>query len=226
MIEKTEEVTTDNEQVNPAPAVETPASVDTPIVEAAPVESHTEKQDAKMTAAFIAQRHKYTSRIKELERALSGSNLAIPSPAPIVEQAPEPKPAVPPVPAPVIAEDDVAELEKQAMSELAIDKDLAKIPGGMIEVMSMVDNDKGLSRIAKIDPRLAFREAKSMYLQSLGISAPVLTPKPSSAPGGVPVGSADLTALTNALDNAKPGTKEYWDLAKKLDEALEKRNNR
>lgn len=222
MIEKTEEVTTDNEQVNPAPAVETPASVDTPIVEAAPVESHTEKQDAKMTAAFIAQR----KRIKELERALSGSNPAIPSPAPIVEQAPEPKPVVPPVPAPVIAEDDVAELEKQAMSELAIDKDLAKIPGGMIEVMSMVDNDKGLSRIAKIDPRLAYREAKSMYMQTLGISAPVLTPKPSSAPGGVPVGSADLTALTNALDNAKPGTKEYWELAKKLDEALEKRNNR
>jgi len=222
MIENTEEVTTDNEQVAPVPAVETPASVDTPIVEAAPVESHTEKQDAKMTAAFIAQR----KRIKELERALSGSNPAIPSPAPAVEQAPEPKPVVPPVPAPVIAEDDVAELEKQAMSELAIDKDLAKIPGGMIEVMSMVDNDKGLSRIAKIDPRLAYREAKSMYMQTLGISAPVLTPKPSSAPGGVPVGSDDLTALTNALDNAKPGTKEYWELAKKLDEALEKRNNR
>ena len=222
MIENTEEVTTDNEQVAPVPAVETPASVDTPIVEAAPVESHTEKQDAKMTAAFIAQR----KRIKELERALSGSNPAIPSPAPAVEQAQDPKPVVPPAPAPVIAEDDVAELEKQAMSELASDKDIAKIPGGMIEVMSMVDNDKGLSRIAKIDPRLAYREAKSMYLQTLGISAPVLTPKPSSAPGGVPVGSADLTALTNALDNAKPGTKEYWELAKKLDEALEKRNNR
>ena len=224
MIENTEEVTTDNEQVNPAPAtVETPASVDTPIVAEAPV-SHTEKQDARMTAAFIAQR----KRIKELERALSGSNPAIPSPAPApsVEQATEPKPAVPPAPAPVIAVDDVEELEKQAMTELATDKDLAKIPGGVIEVMSMVDNDKGLSRIAKIDPRLAFREAKSMYMQTLGISAPILTPKPSSAPGGVPVGSADLTALVNAMDNAKPGTKEYWDLAKKLDEALEKRNNR
>lgn len=221
MIENTEEVNTNNEQVTPAPAVETPASVNTPVIEAAPVESHTEKQDAKMTAAFIAQR----KRIKELERALGGSNIPTPSPAvaPVANvQAPEPVTVVPQAPAPVIAEDDVAELEKQAMSELAIDKDLAKIPGGMIEVMSMVDNDKGLSRIAKIDPRLAFREAKSMYLQSLGISAPVLTPKPSSAPGGVPVGSADLTALTNALDNAKPGTKEYWELAKKLDEAIKK----
>lgn len=225
MIENTEEVNTDNEQVAPVPAtVETPASVDTPIVAEAPV-SHTEKQDAKMTAAFIAQR----KRIKELERMVKGGSPAVapsPAPAPSVEQATEPKPAVPPAPAPVIAVDDVEELEKQAMTELATDKDLAKIPGGVIEVMSMVDNDKGLSRIAKIDPRLAFREAKSMYMQTLGISAPVLTPKPSSAPGGVPVGSADLTALTNALDNAKPGTKEYWDLAKKLDEALEKRNNR
>lgn len=227
MIENTEKVKTNNEQVAPVPVttavVANPAS---PVIVAAPVESHTEeKQDAKMTAAFIAQR----KRIKELERMVKGGSPAVaPSPAPAsaVEQDTEPKTVIPPAPAPVIAVDDVAELEKQAMDELYKDESLRKINGGIIEIMSLVDNDKGLSRIAQIDPRLAYREAKSMYLNSLGVSAPVLTPKPTNVSGGVPVGDSDLTALTNALDKAKPGTKEFWDLAKKLDEAMEKRKNR
>lgn len=216
--------TTENIQLAggaPVPPTPTPASVETTPTVAAPVESPAEKQDKKVTAAFIAQRQK----IRELEAKAKVAPVA-PSPAttePV--EAVHTAVAVPQAPAPVIAESGIdAAIEKQALADLANDKELAKVSMGVVEVLEMIDTDPRLVKLYRIDPKLAIREAKSEYMSKLGITSAVPMPVSTAPSGGMGGGGADLEAMYSAIESLKPGTAEWHKLAHKIDAELKRGN--
>lgn len=213
MSENTEVVKSSSEQVTPVPAaVEAVATAPANGTVSAPAVSPAEKQDAKITAAFIKQRQEN----KELKARLAAAPVAVP-PSPVVEQAPVVAPVVPPAPAPVTAVNGIAELEKQAMKSLADDKDIASIPGATIEILSMIDADDRLSRLySQIDPILAIREAKALFLEKAGITAAPAIPVSAPTSGGMSGGSVNLETLIAECEKHLPGTKEFNSLAKKI----------
>jgi len=216
----TEEVIQKNE-VTPVPQTPAPAKAETTPSVAAPVESPTEKQDKKVTAAFIAQRQK----IRELEAKAKAATLATPPPATPANAVEAPAVAIPPqqAPTPVTVEYGIdATLEKQALDELAADKDLAKVSMGVVEVLEMIDNDPSLHKLYLSHPKLAIREAKSEYMSKMGITN--ATPMPVSTPpsGGMGGGGVDLEAMYSQIERLKPGTLEWHKLANKIDAELKR----
>lgn len=208
--------------VTPAPSKEATAIATETKPVAEPVESPAEKQNAKVTAAFIAQRKK----IKELEAKATAAPVTTPPSATPTEQVEEAIAVVPPTPqapAPVTAENSADDaIEKQALAELANDKELAKVTMGVVEVLEMIDNDPRLTKLYKIDPKLAIREAKGEYMSKLGITNASPVPVSTAPSGGMGSGSVDLEAMYAAIDGLKPGTMEWHKLANKIDAELKK----
>lgn len=200
----------------PAPAAAVPPQVPpaTPPV-AAPA---TEKAEDKTTLAFIKMRKEKQAnkaRIAELESKLAAAPaapVATPAPAqtaPIVQPQPAPKAEA------VVSEDSV-------IQEMAKDSDVASVPGGIIDIMDLVDSDPKLVKLNAIDPSLAFREAKAMWKAKLGISTPPPTPAPVTVSGGISTDQKDLTELFRKVDEAKPGSKAYREAVKAVNEAMKK----
>lgn len=207
------EIKTDNAQVKPTPAPE--ATAPAKVVEAAtPVDSHTEI--AKQNAAFAAMR----KRAREAEKKLAqASQVSTPPPTPPteVQAVQEVKPEVATAPVPVRTEVDVEAESEKAVVELGKDAELAKVPGAVVDIITMVDTDPRLARLHSIDPTLAFREAKGLYLSRAGISTPPPVPKVTPSATGVKGGSEDLAVLLNEIDNCRPGTPRFSELKKKID---------
>jgi hypothetical protein len=211
---KDAELKTDNVQATPAPV-----PVKTEVVEAVtPVDSHTEV--AKHNAAFAAMRRE----AREAKNKLKAYESAIP-PQAVKTEVPavsEVKPEVTAAPVPVRTEVDVEAESERAVVELSKDRELAQVPGAIVDIITMVDTDPRLARLHAIDPTLAFREAKGIYFSKAGISATPPIPKSVPAPTGVRGANEDLAVLLNELDNCHPGTKRFNELKKKLDAARRK----
>lgn len=214
----------ENKQTTPvAPAPETPTpQVETKVETAAPKAEPTEKPvENKSNAAFAAMRRKN----RELQEQVSKLQQTTPAPAPVVTAPVEPKPEVTvtaPAPVQVKPEGIEAESEK-AILELGTDKDLAKIPGAVYDVVNLVDTDPRLARLHSVDPTLAFREAKSVYLSKAGITEPPPVPKSSTPSGGMGGESNDLKVLFAEYDKHTPGSKEANALAKKINAEMKRK---
>lgn len=218
-VNNTEEVNPVAEAVTPATPIEsTPAKIDSTATVSTPAESPAEKQDKKVTAAFIAQRRENRELKERLAKA--SASVATPPPAPVVEGQAQPQP-IQNIPAPVQEVKTVYDIEEEsvkAVHELAKDPNVASLPGALIDIMQLVDSDKRLTRLHNIDPKLAFEEGKKMYLASAGMT---ITPSPiplSNVPsGGMGGGSKqDLDALYNELDRHRAGTREWYQVAAKI----------
>jgi hypothetical protein len=207
-------------QVNPAPAnVETPASVPANGAVSAPVVSPAEKQDAKTTAAFIKMRQE----LRELKAKQTVAPAVTPPPATPEMEQPKPesiKPIAPPV-APITVNSIEVE-SANAITELGKDKDLASIPGAIIDLIDMVDNDPRLSRLHNVDPTLAFREAKGILMGKYGISPAPSVPMTATPSGGMSGGNVNLEALLTQVEAATPGTRKYAELVSKVNAEMQK----
>ncbi len=206
------------EAVTPAtPTTDTPAKVEVTATVETPVESPAEKQDKKVTAAFIAQRRENRELKERLAKA--SANASTPAPAPVVgEQAQPQTPQSIPAPVQEIKTADIEEESVKAVQELAKDPNVASLPGAVIDIMQIVDTDKRLIRLHNIDPKLAFEEGKKMYLASSGINiTPPPIPLPNAPSGGMGGGTKqDLTALYDELDRHRAGTREWYLVANKI----------
>lgn len=208
--EKTQEPTG-----TPAPVVTEPTQA--PVAQApVPADSTVE---SKNVSAFIRMRKADKAnkqKIAELEAKLAAAPVvpAVETPAPTQTVA-----KVTPAPAPV-AETVVS--EEAAIQEIAKDADVIAVPGGIIDIMDLVDSDPKLSRLNEIDHRLAFTEAKKLWASKLGIGATPPTPVPSKISGGISKDTTDLGELFKAVDQAKPGSKAYREAVKKVNEAMAK----
>lgn len=210
---------TQTEQAPPAPATETKEVTQTPVVEAKsdsvkPVEATTESN--KQTAAFVKMRQE----LRELKRKASAIP-ATPPPAATTETEAPPTTSVNTAPAPK-AEVDIEAESVKAIQNMANDTDLAKMPGAIIDLCEMVDSDPRLTRLHDIDPVLAFREAKGLYLSKAGISTPPPVPKPTNVSGGIPPGGKDLQALTDDLKKYHPGSREFSRLVAEINAEAKK----
>jgi hypothetical protein len=215
------------ENIQPAPVAPAPAVAE-PVAKApangavsAPVESPTEKQEAKVTAAFIKQRQE----TRELKAKLAAATASAPPPA--VPAAPAEQPIAKietpsPAPAQIQAANGIEEESKKAIEALAKDPDIGKIPGAIIDILEMVDNDARLSRLHGIDPVLAFREAKGVYMANAGIAPAPAVPKSSTPSGGMGGGHTSLEALIADCERYTPGTKEFYTAAKKVEAEMRK----
>jgi len=208
-------------QVAPAPApteteaTQSPAEVKADSV--SPVEATTEKKD-KQVAAFVKMRQE----LRELKQKAKAMPTTPTPPAAGPVEDPQPKPVVNQAPAPVEAEVDI-ETENAAISEISKDADLAKIPGAIIDLMDMIDGDKRLTRLYKVDPLLAFREAKGVYLAKAGVAEPPIVPKSAPVSGGITTGQTDdLQSMLDQIDKLEPGTKKFTELARKIDAAMKR----
>lgn len=208
-------------QVAPVPATPAPAKVETAPVEAAPVVSPAEDVSKKQTAAFIKMRMEN----RELKRKMAAIPPTPPpaTPAPAEVAQPEVKKEVPPVPAPIKAEVDIEAESVKAIESLGQDKDVASVPGAVMDIVEMVDNDPRLARLHNIDPVLAFREAKALWLNKAGITSAPPIPKPNTQSGGVVKGEEDLESLIAKAKSLTPGTKAFSDTAQKIRAAMAQR---
>lgn len=210
-------------KVEPPPSVAEPSIPATVTPEAAPVDSTTENKSDKTVSAFIKQRKElkaYKQRIAELE-----SKISTPQPAPI----PVPAPAKPTVETPKAQVQTVNSValpakaesgnEESAIQELAKDADVNSVPGGIVEIMDLVDSDPRLTRLNEIDSHLAFIEAKKMWASKLGINNGSKVPISPKVSGGMSGGTKDLQVLLAEVDNCKPGTKAYRDAVNKFNAA-------
>lgn len=216
MSDKENEVKPQTEQVTPSPAApEVVATTPADGAVSAPVESPAAKQDAKITAAFIKQRQEN----RELKAKLAAAPAVVPSPAtPVnteVAQTVEPK-EITPAPAPVTAAPSIEVESANAITEMGKDKDLAAIPGAIIDLLDLVDNDPRLSRLHNIDPVLAFREAKGILMGKYGVSPTPAMPKSSTPSGGMGGGNHNLESLLAMAANEKPGSKRFAELAEQI----------
>ena len=84
----------------------------------------------------------------------------------------------------------------------------------------MCDSDSRLARIYSVDPALALKQAKEIWLSRAGISN--ITPPPQPTSGGhikPGAGGEDLNALYEAAKNEKPGTKAYSEIVRRINAA-------
>jgi hypothetical protein len=206
-LENAEKIQT--EQVAPAPVTPTPQVETTPTESTDKVENPSTGHDEavkKQNAAFAQMRRAK----RELEKKANTTNIATPPPvAPVVVEQPKPEP-IAVATAPVQNNTEGIEIESErAIMALAADKDLAKISGGVYEVVSLVDSDPRLMRLHAIDPTLAFREAKEIYLSKAGISTPPPVPKSNTPSGGTGAGAHSLDALYAETQKHTIGTREW-----------------
>lgn len=219
MSEKTAEII-QKEVVAPAPLTPTPAKVETPPTVSVPADNHAEY---KQTQAFIAMRKEN----REMKKKLAEVNANPPAPVVPVKQVEQAEnvtttptePVIrPAAPAPKAAEVDIETESAKAIEELATDKQVAALPGGILDIINLVDNDPRLARLHNIDPTIAFREAKNIWLAKIGINTPPPIPKATNVSGGIQDGQNDLQAIKAELDNLQPGTKRWSELAKQYKE--------
>lgn len=228
MIEKKEEIINQSAQVAPSP--DKSAIANTTIEKKAEIENkpevnHSEENNKKQIAAFIKMRQEN----RELKRKLEQVKSASIAPQQNIENKEEdgksyenvsaqPKQKSEPTQPEVNSEKDIEEEGHQAIEELANDKQVSSVPGAIIDIVGMVDHDPRLSRLYKIDPTIAIREAKNIWASKLGISNSTPSiPKDSTPSGGIGV-KTDLVALFNQLDKETPGSAKYSDLVKKINE--------
>ena len=191
-----------------------PAPVTPEVVVVKPVVDEAIESNKRQANAFYKQRTKLRAVAQELA-ALK----AVPVAPPVVPVVAQPAPAVTLPSAPAQAEDIVG--EKEAIDALAADQDVCRIPGAVIDILESVDNSPRLSRLYQIDPVIALREAKGLWAGKLGIASTPVMPLASISTGGQSgSGSQDLDAIYQAFVEAKPGSKEYHDLAKRYEAAL------
>jgi hypothetical protein len=217
MSEQNTEIT-NNTEVKPVPPTPT-TQVETKVdVVAAPVNNPTE-YDKKATAAFIKQRQE----IREMKRKLAEVTAANPAHPVIVEKLPDNPQEVtvtPPTqvaaPAPRVAEVDIDAESAKAIEGIASDADVSKVPGGVLDIINLVDTDPRLARLHNIDPTIAFREAKNIWLAKTGIGQPPPIPKDSTPVGGQMSAPTNFEALNNELMSTPPGSKRFYELAKQV----------
>lgn len=204
--------------VTPAPATETPNAEATanPSAEVVkPAEAKAEK--SKETVAFIKMRQE----MREMKRQLAAQVTTPPPPTATPETKPEAQVTNTPsvtAPAPK-AEVDIEAESAKAIEALAGDQTIARVPGAIIDIVAMVDNDTRLTRLHAVDPILAFREAKALYLEKAGITEPPPVPKAVPVSGGITGGKKDLTALYAEIDKHRAGSKEFMRLAREIETA-------
>ena len=200
---------TEPTQVQPVPAQEAPKE--------APV-SNTEDKTASAFVRMRQARKADKQRIAELESKLAGAQPVqtplVPAPAPSVNIQPTPTPIPANVP------EKPADSEAEAIKVLANDPDVGSIPGGIVEILDMIDKDSKLAKLEAIDPKIAYAEAAKLWKESKGISKAPAVAAPVQISGGITGGKADLEAIYAALDKAKPGTKEYRELTDRMNAAL------
>ncbi len=215
MTENTEKV----QEVAVTPVPQTPTTqVETkPIEEVKPVEAATE-YEKKTNLAFIKQRQE----LREMKRKLAEATATPTPPAPAapaveaqVQTETPPTPAVA-VPAPKVAEVDIEAESASAIEGLANDADVSKVPGGVLDIINLVDTDPRLARLHNIDPTIAFREAKAIWLAKTGIGVPPPIPKGATPSGGTMSAPTNFEALNKELLDTPPGTKRFYELAKQV----------
>lgn len=220
MSEKNTEITNTTE-VKPVPPTPTP-QVETKVdVVAAPANNQAE-YDKKTTAAFIKQRQE----IREMKRKLAevtATPTTPPAPTQPENVQQQVTPVVPPTPvaapAPKVAEVDIEAESAKAIEGIANDADVSKVPGGVLDIINLVDTDPRLARLHNIDPTIAFREAKAIWLSKTGIGQPPPIPKETTPAGGQMSAPNNFEALNRELMNTPPGSKRFYELAKQVKEA-------
>jgi hypothetical protein len=208
-------------QVAPAPVTPT-TQVETKPIVSAPADNHAEN---KQTQAFIAMRKENREMKKKLAEVNANTPPAV-AEEPVQSESVTVTPTTPKVaaPAPKVAVRDIEAESAKAIEVLANDRQISAVPGSILDIISMVDNDPRLSSLHNIDPTIAFREAKNLWLEKTGIAPQAITPKPTSATGGPSKGSTDLQALIEEAHITPPGTKRFNELYKKIQELRSKGN--
>jgi len=112
--------------------------------------------------------------------------------------------------------------EEEAIKEISNDKEIASIPGAVIDILEMVDNNPRLSKLYHIDPVIAIREAKNIYKEQIGISSKPSIPKPTNISTGMSGGRQDLNSLFAELERTNPASSRYRELTKMINEAMRK----
>lgn len=212
------------EQATPAPVTPVTQTETAPIESAPKAETPSNSQDEavkKQNSAFAQMRRSK----RELEKRVN-TTIATPTPPATPIQAEQPKPEpITNTPAPVQTNTEGIEIESEnAIMELANDKDLAKINGGVYDVVALVDSDPRLVRLHAIDPKLAFREAKELFLSRANISASPPIPKANTPSGGTSGGAHSLDTLYAETQKYQIGSRD-WTKAVNLFNAEAKRQN-
>lgn len=214
---KTTEIT-DKVEVTPAPPTPVTQTEAKPVADVKPVANTTE-DSRKQALAFIAMR-KENRELKNKLTSVQGATVIPATPATPVEPSQEtvtpPTPVVA-APAPKVAEVDIEAESATALASLASDEKIATNPGALLDIISMVDSDPRLVRLHAIDPTLAFREAKNIWLEKAGIGPAPLVPIAPNVSGGTPKGITSLEALYDDLDRATPGTRKWLDIKREID---------
>jgi hypothetical protein len=208
------------EQVTPAP--ETPVSqTETAPVESAPkaeIPSISQDEAVKKQNAAFAQMRRAK---REAERKAGQTSPVIPPPATPSEQ-PKPEPIAEPT-APVQTNTEgIEEASEKALLEIAADADVSKITNGLLSIIEMVDNDPMLRKLHDINPRLAFKEAKDMFMARAGVSAAPLVPKSNTPSGGISGGSSNLDALYAEAQKHPAGSREWHKAVDKFNAELKR----
>lgn len=117
---------------------------------------------------------------------------------------------------------DIEEEGKKAIEELANDSDVIKIPGAVIDIIEMIDNNPRLSRLYQIDPYIATREAKNIWKEKIGINNSSSIAKPVNITSGISTGRTDLSSLIAEAERTNPASQRYKELTAKITEELKK----
>lgn len=211
------------------PPVGTPAPATTnaptqPIVkegEAAQAVPATSKAEDKSVSAFIRMRQERKAdkqKIAELEARISA-----PQPAP-QQVAPQSNIVQQPSQQAVNPVVNTVATEEEAIKTIAADPDIMSMPGGIVEVMGLVDTDNRLTQLNAIDSKLAYAEAAKIFKAKYNISKPATIPETARISGGSPaeVGKENLDELYRSLDKMHPRDKKFGETVEKIN-ALERK---
>jgi hypothetical protein len=204
-----------HEAGTPAPATPaTTAKVEASVPASAPaVVDHTAEMLKKQTAAFIKMRQEKRELKQQL--ATAQANTATPPAAP-ADPAQVAKPENQTVPVPAKTARDIEAESVRAIEAIAAERDVASVPGALMDIIHMVDTVQELSDLHAVSPSLAFREAKAIWASKAGIGATPVMPISSTTSGGMSTEVTNLDSLVAACEKEKPGTKEFNILAKKI----------
>ena len=96
-----------------------------------------------------------------------------------------------------------------------------KVPGGIVDILESIDTNPRLSKLYKVDPTIALREAKALWIHKLGIAPAPVVPMTTPSNGGLGGSNVnnDLSAIYAQLQATRPGTAKYTQLVKQYNEA-------
>ena len=182
----------------------------------------TSKAEDKSVSAFIRMRQERKAdkqRIAELEAK-------IPAPQPAPQQvAPQSNIVQQPSQQAVKPVVNTVATEEEAIKTIAADPDILAMPGGIVEVMELVDTDNRLTQLNAIDSKLAYSEAAKIFKAKYNISSkPATIPEAARISGGSPaeVGKENLDELYRSLDKMHPRDKKFGETVEKIN-ALERK---